>query len=89
MKKAQIKNEIDVRPSFCGVQPSVEYCNQNGITPFKEEKTFDYYKMFQACINLLDRKKMLSKVVRIEELEGIDFATITEDALRESNLPSE
>ena len=89
MKEAEITKKIDLRPRFCGVPPSLEYCKTNSLPAFKDQKTFNYYKMFQACINLLDRKKMLSRIVRIEELESIDFESVTEDALRESNLPSE
>ena len=89
VEKATIKQKVDLRPDFCGVKPSPEYCDENGITAFKEINTFDYYKMFQACINLLDRKKMLSRTVLVEELESIDFDSVTEDALRESNVSSE
>jgi len=88
IEAAKIKKKIDVRPEFCGVKPSLEYCKENGVPIFKEKETFDYYKMFQACINLLDRKKMLSRVMRIEELEGIDFESVAETEILESDFSS-
>lgn len=86
MKAAQTKTKIDIRPSFCGITASEKFCETHGIKAFREEETFDYYKMFQACINLLNRKKLLSRILRIEQLEGIDFDTATEDAILKSNV---
>ena len=78
---AETVEQVDVRKEWCG--------RKVGKPKIEDKKSFNYYKMFQACINLLDRKKMLSRTVLIEELESIDFDTVTEDALRKSNIPSE
>jgi hypothetical protein len=84
------KKEIGAAETVEKVDNRKEWCGRKiGKPKIEEHKTFDYYKMFQACINLLDRKKMLSRTVLIEELESIDFDAVTEDALRKSDLPSE
>jgi len=89
MKKARVKRKKDVRPIVTGsIRMSEQACRKLGIPAFKEKESLDYYKMFQACMDLLDRKKMLSKILRIEELESVDFDT-AEDAVLKSNLPSE
>lgn len=81
LKDAKVIEEVDMRKDWCG--------RKIGKPKIEQRETFNYYKMFQACINLLDRKKMLSRTVLIEELESIDFDAITEDALRDSNLSRE
>lgn len=73
LKKSEIKESIDVRPEFCGVKPSLEYCKENGITAFIEKKTFDSMKLFHACINLLDRRGLISKVSRVEKVLGDEW----------------
>jgi len=79
IKEAIIKQKKDRRPRVAGnIRMSKEVCKELGIPAFVEKETFDYYKMFQACMNLLERKQYLSKIVRIEELENIEFAKITE-----------
>jgi len=75
LKAAIIKKQIDVRMEFCGVKPHLDYCKDNGIEPFKEQETFDYYKMFQACINLLDRKGMISKIITTDKITGVRYET--------------
>jgi hypothetical protein len=71
LKKAIIKETVDMRPSFCGVKPSLEVCEKLGIKPFVDHKVYDYNKLFHAIINLLQRKHMLSKIQRVEELVEI------------------
>ena len=89
MEDAKIKLKRDKRPRVAiHVRMSEKICKQLGIPAFVEEITFDYYKVFQACMNLLNRKKMLSKIVLIEELESIDFESIEEDAVLESDFSS-
>jgi len=89
MEKAEITIKIDMRPSFCGISASEKFCEAHKITSFKEKKTFDHRKVFQACMNLLYRKKMLSKIVRVEELESIDLDTIEESSLFKSDISGE
>jgi len=87
LDEAKVKQKIDKRPLVAGnIRMSEATCLQLGFQPFEEKEVVDYYKMFQACINLLDRKKMLSRIARIEELESIDFDTVTEDALRKGDI---
>ena len=61
IEAAKVTRKIDVRPRFCGVPPSEEYCKDNDITVFKEEIGFQYNKMYRACINLLDRLGILMR----------------------------
>jgi len=81
IEEAKTEEEVDMRKEWCG--------RKIGEPKIEKRESFNYYKMFQACINLLDRKKMLSRTVLIEELESIDFDAVTEDALRQSNISSE
>lgn len=89
MKEAKIIRKIDIRPKFCGLAATPEVCEELGIPTFKEVTTFDYYDLFQACINLLDRRGMTSKINPVQELEDIDFATIEKDAVGKGNIFSE
>lgn len=87
-ENAVTDKQKDMRPIVAGqIRMSEEACRKLGIKPYVTEKTVDYYQVFQACMNLLNRRKLLSKILRIEELDSIE--SITEDELRQSNLPSE
>lgn len=70
---AIIERKRDLRPSFCGLTASEQFCKTHGITAFEDEKVFDYYKLFQACVNLLSRRGLLSRKHRVEVLEDVDF----------------
>lgn len=89
LDEASINKQIDVRPSFCGVKPSVDYCQENGIPFFREQKTFNHYKMFSACINLLNRRAMLAKVNPVQELLEIDFDDFEQSEVGKSNIQKE
>lgn len=86
IENALIKQAIDIRPEFCGSTATLEFCKENGIEPYKYKETFDYYMMFQACINLLNRRGMLSKINPVQELEGFSFE-IKNDEIRPKSLP--
>lgn len=73
IRKATSKTKIDVRPTFCGLKASVKYCIDNGIAVFVEQEERDYKKLFQACINLFDRRKLLTKRVYTEIMTGRRF----------------
>ena len=60
----------DLRPVFCDVVADREYCEQNGIPTHRMIKTFDYFKVFNAVINLLNRKHMLTKPQYKEIMTG-------------------
>jgi len=61
IKKCYFTNKVDVRPVFCGVPPSIEYCKENGIPIFKKEKRIRYFEMLNACVNLLERLGVLMR----------------------------
>ena len=89
IKDASKEREIDNRPKFCGISASKIFCEIHKIEVTKKVTIIDYYKVYQACMDLLDRMKMLSNIHRVEELEDIDFDKPNESAFLESNLPSE
>jgi len=90
LKNATKTKRIDKRPQIVGsVKMSAATCESLGIKPFEDKKVFDYYRMFQACINLLDRKKLLSRVRRVEKLESIDFDQAYRDAVQQGQIQSE
>jgi len=70
LEEATIVKKVDVRQRFCGVPPSKEYCEENGITIFEEEKSYNYKKLFRACINLVDRRGLTAKRKFTEKITG-------------------
>lgn len=64
---------IDVRPSFCGVTASQEYCERKGIPAFIPETHLNYFEMYHAVFNLLMRKNMLLKIQPKEIMTGLPF----------------
>lgn len=90
LKDAQLTTTKDMRPIVAGtIRMSKETCEELGIEPYKTEETFDYYKMFQACVDLLDRRGMTSKKNPVQELENIDFDAVAKTKIGESDLSSE
>jgi hypothetical protein len=61
IKKAKQLIPVDVRPSFCEHKASLEWCEKRGIPVIQYVQTFDYFKVFHACFNLLQRRNMLLK----------------------------
>lgn len=64
---------IDVRPDFCGVKASLEYCERKGVQPFQKIQHINYFEMYHAVFNLLMRKHMLLKIQPKEIFTGIPF----------------
>lgn len=62
IKAAKIIQEVDVRKEWCGLKI--------GKPIIEKHESFDYYKMFQACINLLERRGMISKVIMTDKFTG-------------------
>jgi hypothetical protein len=60
----------DLRPAFCGMPASDEYCKRKGIVTVRYIETFDYFKVLHACFNLLMRKEMLLKTQPKEIMTG-------------------
>jgi len=59
-REAQYEILVDVRPEFCQVKASLEYCKRKGTQAFAKEWRCDNFKMHHAVFNLLCRRGMLS-----------------------------
>lgn len=74
LEKAKVIEKKDVRPVVAGtIRMSKEVCSRLGIPVFNEEETYDSYKLFHSCVNLLDRRGMISKVTKIDKVLGERF----------------
>ena len=62
---------IDVRPVFCTVKSSLEYCKRKGIQAFIKVPQLNCFEMYHAVFNLLMRKHMLLKIQPKEIMTGI------------------
>jgi hypothetical protein len=71
LKKAIKIQWIDLRPLWCGVR-----VGQSNPRPLLR---WDYYRLFKAVIDLLDRRHVLTRVMFTEENTG---RTIEEDQKR-------
>lgn len=71
LNEAQQEIVVDVRPSFCQVKASLEYCERKGIQPFVRIPQLNYFQMYHAVFNLLMRKKMLLKTQPKEIMTGL------------------
>jgi len=80
-EKATEEYEKDVRPKYGGVRLDKETCKKLGLPITQKAERIDWYKAFQACINLLDRRGLLSKTQWIEQLEEL-----IEDEFAETDL---
>lgn len=76
---------VDVRPSFCEVKASLDYCERKGIPAFLPERRLNYFEMYHAVFNLLMRKNMLLKIQPKEIMLGIPFEK-EEDEMSEEEL---
>lgn len=73
VEDAVSKVTVDVRPTYCGLKASYKFCIDNGIVPTIEQEEKDYYALFQACIDLFDRRQLLSKYAYTEIMTGRRF----------------
>ena len=93
LKNASITRRLDKRPQITGtVKMSEDVCKELGIVAYEDKTVFDYYKMFQACINLLQRRRMLSKVNPVEEIDFVELEEIGEaeaTSTRKDNVQSQ
>ena len=60
LSNAKYEVMVDVRPVFCEVVASLEYCERKGIQAFKNEIRWGNFAMHHAVFNLLCRRGMLS-----------------------------
>lgn len=61
LRKAQMEIVEDVRPEFNGTKAKLEWCEDHNIQPIRSTLTFNYFKVFNAVVNLLHRRGMLLK----------------------------
>lgn len=73
IKGALQKTNVDVRPSYCGIKASVKFCIDNGIAVTVESEERDYHALFKACVDLFQRRGMLSKRTYIEIMLGTGY----------------
>lgn len=66
---------VDVRPEFCLIKASEEYCERKGILAFQRLQHLNYFEMYHAVFNLLMRKHMLLKIQPKEIFTGVPFTT--------------
>jgi len=70
LNKAKQDIMIDVRPQFCEVKASLEYCQRKGIPAFIRVPKLNYFEMYHAVFNLLMRKHMLLQAQPKEIMTG-------------------
>lgn len=74
LDKSFVEKKIDVRPRVAGnIRMSKEACKEIDIPAFKTEKTVDYYLRFQACVDLLNRRGLISEKTKTEKVEGVKY----------------
>jgi len=61
LNEATKESIVDVRPVFCTVKASLEFCQRKGIPAFIKIPQLNYFEMYHAVFNLLMRKRMLMK----------------------------
>lgn len=90
LEDAKSMRQVDKRPMVrAGVRLDEATCKVLGIPAIVEEEAVDYYRVFQACIDLLCRRDMLGKIHRVEVLEGVDFDTVAIPAVLPSDVSSQ
>lgn len=70
IKRAKVEQLQDKRPVFCGQKASAEWCRAHGIEPFKRTVVYNHHLLLKACVNLLERRGLLSKKIFKEIVTG-------------------
>jgi len=74
LKKAEVKTIIDHRQKWCCVLESVEiYMEQWGKSPFETVIEYDPNKLFHSCVNLFDRRGLITRRAKTEKHLGVQF----------------
>lgn len=81
----------DVRPNFCGETASIQWCQSHGAPAYQKIVVYNHHLLMKACINLLERRGLLSRKVfkeiftgkRFKKPETQDMATILDEILKE------
>ena len=69
LAKAVQKRIIDARPEWCGKKCGNKIFDGEKKNQIEEE-WIEPYKLFRACVDILDRREMLSKKDRTEVIDG-------------------
>jgi len=62
LKKAITEKKVDVRNVWCG--------KRVGKPKFENQEHIDPYKLYHACINVMDRKGLISRIEKTEMIDG-------------------
>ena len=82
-KEATKEKLVDKRPLVAGnTRMNEETCKKLGIQPYVKETVIDYYALFQACINLLNRRRLLMKPDPTQELSHLELEQLAKDETR-------
>jgi hypothetical protein len=73
------EEDVDIRPQFCGNKASFAFCQKHKLETTKKRKTLEHWKGLQTCINLLDRRGMISKRAYKEIMTGLPAREGDED----------
>lgn len=71
--RARTKRVIDVRPSFCGKTASLQWCISHGVPANRTTVVYNHHLLVKACINLLQRRALLSRKALTEIMTGGRF----------------
>jgi hypothetical protein len=63
LKEAIKTRKVDVRREYCG--------RKVGQPRYEDEEYIEPYKLFHACVNVMDRKGLLSKTRMTEIIDGM------------------
>jgi hypothetical protein len=73
LDRAKTQQVRDSRPDFCGQKATVEWCQKHGIPPAQTIVVYNHHLIMKACINLLDRRGLLTKKIFKEIFTGERF----------------
>jgi len=79
VKKARTVRILDVRPNFCGQKATVEWCAAEGVPAVQKIAIYNHHLLLKACVNLLERRALLSRKVLTEILLGEKYDEVTAD----------
>lgn len=73
VQAARSEQIVDCRPEFCGVKASVEWCEANGVAPFQKTAVYNSHLLMKGCVNLLERRGLMSRKIFKEIFTGKRF----------------
>lgn len=94
IERAKTQQTMDARPDFCGQKATPEWCQTHGIPAAQTVVIYNHHLIMKACINLLDRRGLLTKKIFKEIFTGrrfqkkpgaaADLASVVEEVFRDS-----